>query len=91
MVGDIVHSLARRFDAPYKESLLGDIEALYKTNKVAPWIISYFHSLRGFGNEGVHFKGNVPYTPNKLQTGDLTAILCSISRVLTYWKEFTGE
>jgi hypothetical protein len=87
MVEYVVHTLAANLGAPWKGSMLEDIEALRKTDLVAPWIISYLHSLRVFGNEGVHFKGDVPYTPRKLQPGDLTAILCSISRVLNYWQE----
>lgn len=75
-------------DLPLKTaaSLLENIETLRKSEKVAPWIVSYMHSLRIFGNETAHVRGMDPtYRPSRLEKADLVSALSAIRSLLTCW------
>jgi len=65
--------------------LCSNIERLGKNKIVAPWICSYMHSLRIFGNETVHGKSVVKYLPKKLNKNDLVATLSAINSLLAFW------
>ena len=66
--------------------LASNIEALGRSKSVAPWITSYMHSLRIFGNESVHARSDAPgYHPARLDHGDLVSALSAIRSLLTIW------
>lgn len=73
-----------------KESaiLLNNIEELRKCAALAPWILSYMHSLRIFGNETVHSRdGGADYRPPCLGTGDLVCALSAARALLAFWDD----
>ena len=71
--------------------LASNIEALGKSKAVAPWIVSYMHSLRIFGNESVHAKGDTPgYHPSRLEKGDLVSALSAVRSLLAVWPAVAG-
>lgn len=43
--------------------LLKNLETLQQSGKLAPWIFSYLHSLRIFGNETIHTRQSIKYVP----------------------------
>lgn len=72
--------------------LMSCIERLRKGGIAAPWIISYMHNLRIFGNEEVHIRkeGKV-YTPNSLNDNDFISQLSAIQAILLYWEEIRSN
>ena len=71
--------------------LASNIEALGKSKAVAPWIVSYMHSLRIFGNESVHAKSDTPgYHPTRLEKGDLVSALSAVRSLLAVWPAVAG-
>jgi hypothetical protein len=75
---------------PKKGRLDDYIKELRQRNRIAPWILSHFDSLRIFGNAGVHLAGDVSYHPPRLREDDLTAILAALQRVLAFTQESAG-
>jgi hypothetical protein len=72
--------------------LLNNIEELRKSSRVAPWICSYMHSLRVFGNETVHTRaGESGYLPARLDRGDLVSALCAIRALLSFWNDISSS
>jgi len=63
--------------------LIQNIEALSKL-KVAPWVLSYMHMLRIFGNEAVHEKPQ-DRRPNAVNQGDFGVLLICLDQVLEWW------
>ncbi|MDP6946974.1 MAG: hypothetical protein QF464_22685, partial [Myxococcota bacterium] len=55
---------------------------------VSPWIRSYMHTLRIFGNEGAHHKDDDERFPRALTEKDLALCLFCVLRVLSFWVEF---
>jgi hypothetical protein len=49
-----------------KGHLADHINELRHRKQIAPWIISHLDCLRAFGNESVHFSGEVTYRPPRL-------------------------
>jgi hypothetical protein len=68
--------------------LINNIEELRKSPRVAPWIISYMHTLRIFGNESVHVREEATYQPARLGISDLVSALSAIRSLLAFWHEF---
>ena len=71
-----------------QKELMNNIDALERSRRVAPWITSYMHSLRVFGNEEVHAKPQSPeYRPSRMDKGDLISALSAIRALLSSWPE----
>lgn len=69
--------------------LANNIDELTKSHRVAPWIVSYMHTLRIFGNECVHSRDQISsYQPARVDTGDLVIALSTIRSLLAFWNEF---
>lgn len=66
--------------------LIRNIEALSK-HKVSPWILSYLHMLRIFGNEAVHEKP-IDRRPSSVNQGDFSVLLVCLDQVLEWWVEW---
>lgn len=86
----LVETMAKYLLADWKiniaPSLLENIETIRKTERTAPWIVSYMHSLRIFGNETAHARdANPGYRPSRLEKGDLVSALSAIRSLLTVW------
>lgn len=81
----ISSELIRRHKLKLGAMLLNNIETLRQAKVVAPWICSYLHSLRIFGNETVHTRSAVKYVPKSLDQNDLIAALSAIKSLLAFW------
>lgn len=68
-----------------KDPLYLAIDGLKEKKKISGWIISYLHTLRIFGNEAAHEKGNTGYVPAQIHQQDLLTILFFLNRVLDFW------
>ena len=76
--------LIRAHDLRESAILLKNIETLRESGVVAPWICSYMHSLRIFGNETVHTHSDVRYVPRSLDGNDLITALSAIKSLLVF-------
>jgi hypothetical protein len=82
----ITEQLCIANNLPIKRELLMNIEAIRVAKVTAEWITSYLHSLRVFGNEGVHsLSGKHAVLPSQLSSDDLMTILCAIRALMNYW------
>jgi Domain of unknown function (DUF4145) len=61
------------------------IDVLQEKRKISSWIISYLHTLRVFGNEAAHEKGNKESYPAQINHHDLINIMFSLNRVVEFW------
>ena len=66
--------------------LIRNIDALSKL-KVAPWVLSYLHVLRIFGNEAVHEKPQ-DRRPSSVNQGDFGVLLVCLDQILEWWVEW---
>jgi len=83
----IVSDLAKKYNLKISGELMNNIEK-FREIKLAPWILSYMHTLRVFGNEGVHVRlDGKTYTPNILSKSDLINGLTAIRALLLFWEE----
>lgn len=89
----MTEQLCRDLDLPIARDLLTNIETVRNSNMLAGWISSYLHSLRVFGNEGVHSLAakQRSVVPARLSPEDLLSILCAIRSVLRFWGEWRHE
>lgn len=88
----VTEQLCRDLDVPLGRDLLTNIESVRNSNMLAGWISSYLHSLRVFGNEGVHsLAAKRRVVPARLSPEDLLSILCAIRSVLRFWDEWRHE
>ena len=71
---------------PWKGNLYEGIYELGRHRRIAPWIISHFHTLRVLGNETVHGNQSEDYVPADLQDSDLVPVLACLSRILSFWE-----
>jgi hypothetical protein len=55
--------------------------------QVSPWVISYMHLLRTFGNEAVHHMSG-DRRPPAMSEGDLLVCYLAIDRVLAFWADW---
>lgn len=87
----IVSDLAKKNNIKIGGQLMSNIEKLGEI-KMAPWLLSYMHTLRVFGNEGVHVRldGKI-YTPNSLSKSDLINGLAAIRALLIFWDEQNNQ
>jgi hypothetical protein len=82
----LVLSLANQFDIKLGGELLSNIEKLRQV-RIAPWILSYMHTLRVFGNEGVHVRlDNKIYFPNQISEVDFISGITLLKALLIYWE-----
>ena len=72
-------------------NLFEGISELGRHRKIAPWIISHFHTLRILGNETVHGSPDKHYVPPDLQDSDLVPVLACLSRILSFWKSWRAH
>ena len=72
-------------------NLFEGISELGKHRRIAPWIISHFHTLRVLGNESVHEGPDEHYVPSDLQDSDLVPVLACLSRILSFWKSWRAH
>jgi hypothetical protein len=78
--------LLSRYGLKETPVLMTNIEALRQSGQVAPWICSYMHSLRIFGNETVHTRApERTYLPARLSENDLLSALCALRALLDFW------
>ena len=88
----MTEQLCRDLDLPIARDLMTNIEAVRNSKMLASWIASYLHSLRVFGNEGVHSLSSKRHVvPSGLSPEDLMSILCAIRSVLRFWSEWRRE
>ncbi len=67
--------------------LYGKIEGTAQIG-VAPWIRSYMHVLRVFGNESAHEQNRNARTPSNLEGADLSLCFFCLLRVLVFYREW---
>ena len=73
-----------------QRELINNIEAVRRGSVVADWIVSYLHSLRVFGNEGVHsLAGKRQVIPSRLSSEDLVSLLSAIRALMSFWEEWS--
>jgi hypothetical protein len=77
--------LMKKYNLKASELFINNLDILQKSGRLAPWILSYLHSLRVFGNEIIHTRQSIKYVPNKLTENDLNSILISIKALLLFW------
>ncbi|MFZ2955888.1 MAG: hypothetical protein WA705_03195 [Candidatus Ozemobacteraceae bacterium] len=82
----IVDDLIQRWELKKSSDLCKNIEVLAASKLVAPWMCSYMHSLRIFGNAVVHEHAQSPYAPEKLNSQDLIAALSAVKSLVLFWK-----
>jgi len=83
----MVSDLAKKKNLKIGGELMSNIEKLREI-KMAPWLLSYMHTLRVFGNEGVHVRlDGKTYSPNTLSKSDLINGLTAIRALMLYWEE----
>jgi hypothetical protein len=66
-------------------SLSEKISNLYRKN-VASWIISYFHTIRIFGNYYAHNNLSVSVYPDKHSQQDILLLISSLNRIILFYK-----
>jgi hypothetical protein len=71
-------------------NLCTDIENLAASKRVSPWITSYLHVLRLFGNEATHDKSTGIRRPERPMGGDLIVIHAALNRVLGFCCDYPG-
>ena len=92
LVEEMLQVLMPLWGLKIQKELMNNIDTLEKAKCVAPWITSYMHSLRVFGNETIHARGETPgYRPHRMEKGDLVSALCAIRALLASWPEMTQE
>jgi hypothetical protein len=64
--------------------LAGRIDGL-RAFGIAPWLVSYLHTLRIIGNEVVHIREQVSRAPQHLAEEDVTLCLFCMARVTQFW------
>lgn len=62
------------------------IENLTQTG-IAPWLVSYLHTLRVIGNEVVHIRERGSRLPPALSEDDVTVCLFCVQRVAQFWSD----
>ncbi len=78
-------ALLKQHDLKVHPMLMNNIETLRQSKIIAPWICSYMHSLRIFGNETVHMRETINYRPKGLDENDLIAALSAIKSLAAFW------
>ena len=82
LVEAIVQRVASEKGAKAEAELIKKIEGL-ASHGVAPWMLSYMHTLRVFGNEAVHEKQKERH-PKAVNKWDLMVLLLCLDRVLEW-------
>lgn len=84
----LAQMLERHGEKPHRE-LMKTIELATAKGLCAPWMASYFHTLRVMGNEGVHARApdRLAFRPDRLGKVDLVGALAAIRAVLDFWHE----
>jgi hypothetical protein len=85
LIEQIVREIVASEGLSWNGNLFDGITDLGRHKKIAPWIISHFHTLRVLGNETVHGSLDVHYVPADLQDSDLVPVLACLSRILSFW------
>ena len=88
LIEQIVRELVISQRLSWNGNLFEGISELGRHRKIAPWIISHFHTLRVLGNETVHGSSDEHYVPPDLQDSDLVPVLACLSRFLSFWKSW---
>ena len=83
LVEAIVQGVASEKGAKAEAELIKKIEGL-ASHGVAPWMLSYMHTLRVFGNEAVHEKQPKERHPRAVNKWDLMVLLLCLDRVLEW-------
>lgn len=91
LIEQMVREIAATEKLMWSGNLWEGITELARRDKVAPWIISHFHTLRVLGNETVHEQSDVQYVPADLQDSDLVPVLACLSRILSFWQSWRGS
>ena len=88
LIEQIVRELVLSQELSWNGNLFEGISELGRHRKIAPWIISHFHTLRILGNETVHGIPDKHYVPPDLQDSDLVPVLACLSRILSFWESW---
>ena len=88
LIEQIVRELVLSQELSWNGNLFEGISELGRHRKIAPWIISHFHTLRILGNETVHGSPDKHYVPPDLQDSDLVPVLACLSRILSFWESW---
>jgi hypothetical protein len=83
LVEAIVQAIVHERGAKAEAELIKKIEAL-ANHGVSPWMLSYMHLLRVFGNEAVHEKRKELRQPKTVNSWDLMVLLSCLDRVLEW-------
>jgi hypothetical protein len=83
LVEAIVQNIARERGVKPDAELIKKIDAL-TSHGVSPWMVSYMHLLRVFGNEAVHAKPQESRHPKTINGGDLAVLLLCLDRILEW-------
>lgn len=70
--------------------LLTSIDRLSE-KKIAPWMTSYMHIVRTFGNHVAHDQAQSKKLPAQLSDQDLTNYLFCLNRVLDFWLDYQNK
>ena len=65
--------------------LIKKIEALHQSVGVSQWILSYFHTIRIFGNEAVHSKDHTNRIPQYLDEKDLEIGMYCLLKIIDFY------
>ena len=87
LVEILITKMAQHFNVKLGGELMSNIEK-FRHVRIAPWILSYMHTLRVFGNEGVHVRlDNKTYSPNQLSDTDFINGVTMLKALLIYWED----
>ncbi|MBK9387707.1 MAG: DUF4145 domain-containing protein [Planctomycetes bacterium] len=83
----LTEQLCREFELSPGRDLMANIEALRTSGALAPWISSYLHLLRVFGNEAVHAQASRRrIVPSQLAPEDLLSLVSAVAALLRFWR-----
>ena len=71
--------------------LIKKIESLHQSIGLSQWILSYFHTIRVFGNEAVHSKDITKRTPQNLDEKDLEIGMYCMLKIINFYLNYQGN
>lgn len=70
--------------------LIKKIESL-QTLGISQWILSYFHTIRIFGNEAVHMKHTMKRSPEFIDEKDLEIGMYCMSKIIEFYLNYRSD
>jgi hypothetical protein len=71
--------------------LIKKIESLQHSIKLSQWVLSYFHTIRVFGNEAVHSKDITNRIPQNLDEKDLEIGMYCILKIIDFYLNYQSN